>query len=453
MEDRSFMMKNEKISKLLFKMSMPAIVGFIVMSLYNMVDTIYIGRGVGKIGIAALTVTYPIQIITLAFAQMIGLGGSSFVSRALGENNKEKANLYFNNSIVLGLIIMVIYVALGFSFLDPLLKLFGAKSDTLPYAKEYMEIIFCGVIFNAFAMIFNNFIRAEGHAKSAMKIMLVGTIVNIFLDPILIFNQFSIGKYIIHGFGLGIKGAALATIISQISTLICAVYMILSKKSVLKIKVESMKLKFSIVKDIITIGMASFSRQIANTILGGVLNNILVTYGTVYLAIVGIIQKVNMLLFMPLFGISSGAQPIIGFNYGSKDYDRIKKTIRISVIWMTTLLVIGVLIILAKPELLVRIFTKDLEVIEKGKNIIKIMSICIPVIAIQIISAAFYQSVGKAKQALFLALIRQVILFIPMIIILSNFFGIMGVWISYPISDVLSTLISYCILKRDLNKM
>ncbi|MCG2820289.1 MAG: MATE family efflux transporter, partial [Candidatus Atribacteria bacterium] len=315
----------------------------------------------------------------------------------------------------------------------------------LPYAKDYITIILWGSIFFSFAMSSNNLIRAEGNAKVAMVTMLIGAILNMILDPIFIFI-----------FKLGIKGAALATIISQFISFLYILTYLYSGKSSLKIKLHHLKPKIHIIIEILTVGSADFFRQVTGSVVAIVVNNSLRIFGgDMALIIAGILHRVIMFVFMPLFGVIQGMQPIVGFNYGAKKLDRVKEAIKLSLITTTVIATFGWLIAELFPFAIINIFTRDAEVIEKGSTIIRIVLSMIPVIGIQIVGAALFQSLGKAVPSLILSLLRQVLLFIPLVIILPRVFGLglLGIWIAYPAADILSVILTALFLRSELKKM
>jgi len=435
----------EKINKLLVNLSLPATIGMMVNALYNLVDTIFVGRGVGAIAIGGLTIAFPIQMVIMAFAQMIGIGAASAISRSLGAKDIEKADYIAGNSFLCVIVLSSTIAAIGLIFTEPMLRLFGSTETILPYAKDYITIILWGSIFFSFAMSSNNLIRAEGNAKVAMTTMLIGAILNMILDPIFIFIL-----------KLGIKGAALATIISQFISFLYILKYLYSGKSSLKIKLHHLKPRMHIITEIFTVGFASFARMITGSIVAIIVNNSLRVFGgDIALIIVGILHRVTMFLFMPLFGVVQGMQPIVGFNYGAKKLDRVKEAIKLSLLTTTVIATFGWLIAELFPFAIIGVFTRDAEVIGKGSTIIRIVLSVIPVIGIQIVGATLFQSLGKAVPSLILSLLRQVLLFIPLVIILPRVFGLglLGIWIAYPAADILSVILTTLFLRSELKKM
>lgn len=445
MKERSIRLGNEKISKLLFNLSLPATIGMIVNALYNVVDTIFIGRGVGSLAIGGLTIAFPIQMIIMAFAQMIGIGAASSISRSLGAGEVEKADHVAGNSFGAILILSSFIVAIGFAFTDPILKLFGASENILPYARDYISIIFYGSVFFSFTVSSNNLVRAEGNAKVSMFAMLIGTGLNIILDPIFIF-----------ALDMGIKGAAWATIISQFCSFLFITRYLYSDKSTIKVRLHHLKPDLAILKEIFTVGFASFSRQVAGSAVAIIVNNSLVFYGgDLAISIFGIINRVIMFLFMPLFGVVQGLQPIAGFNYGAKKYDRVREVVKLAVLVTTVFASTSVLIGQLFPVAIFSIFTTDADLIAGGAPALRLVILMVPVIGIQIVGAALFQSLGKALPSLILSLLRQVLLLIPLILILPRIggLGLTGIWISYPLADLFSTILTGMLVLHELKNM
>ena len=443
MNERNEMLGNEKISKVLTKLSLPATIGMIVNALYNVVDTIFIGRGVGPMAIGGLAIAFPIQMFVMAIAQMIGIGAASVISRSLGAGEIEKADHTAGNAYIAILGISIITVILGLTFIDPLLKLFGASETLLPYAKEYMQVIFIGSIFFMFAVASNNLIRAEGNAFIAMMSMIIGTGLNIILDPIFIF-----------WFNMGIRGAALATIISQFFSFVFVMIYIYSGKSQLKVKPHHLVPDKKLLKEIFTVGAPAFARQVGGSMLSIVLNNSLGFYGgDVAITIFGMINRLMMFIFMPLFGVVQGLQPIAGFNYGAGKFDRVREVIKISIRYTTVYTIVGWIIAQTFAPFFLGVFTSDASIVNTGTPILRVVFLAIPVISVQIISSSVFQAFGKAKPAMILSLLRQFILLIPMVLIFPRFFGIWGIWAAFPLSDFISTLISMGLLKSEMNEL
>jgi putative MATE family efflux protein len=430
--DRSKQMGEQSISKLLVRFSVPAIVGMMVNALYNVVDRIFIGRGVGALGIAGATVGFPIMLILMAFGMLVGLGGNALVSIRLGQKKKEEAELILGNSFVLLVLLALVLTAAGLFFLKPMLLLFGASEKILPYAQDYLRIILLGSIFQAIGFGMNNFIRGEGNPKIAMLTMLIGAVLNTILDPIFIFVL-----------GLGVKGAALATIISQAAAASWVLLYFLGGKSLLKIHLKNLRLNLQIVGKIISIGSAPFAMQLASSVMNAVLNRQLQTHGgDLAISTIGIIYSIFLMILMPIFGLNQGAQPIIGYNYGAQKYDRVKKTLQLAIAVATFWVIIGFVATQMFPHALVLLFNDNKELLSMGTGAMRIFLMMLPLIGFQVVSSSYFQAVGKPKPAMLLSLSRQVLFLIPLIIILPHFFGLKGIWYAGPTSDLLSSLLT-----------
>lgn len=436
------MLGTEPIGKLLFKYSVPAIIGMMVNALYNVVDRMFIGQipDVGPLAITGVGVTMPIMTIILAFAMLVGVGATTNISIKLGQGNKEDAQKLIGNGITLSIVISLIISVVGIVFGENILKLFGASEATLYYAESYIYIILAGTVFNVLAFTLNNTIRGDGNPKLAAIIMVVGCLTNIVLDAILIFV-----------FNLGIKGAAIATVTSQIVTAIWALMYYVKGKSNLKFKKESLKLDKSLVSAIFAIGSAPFAMQMATSLVQAISNNALKLYGgDLAIGAMATISSISMVFLMPIFGLNQGSQPIIGFNYGAKQYERSNKAFKISALASIVILTTGWLMVQTVPEVIVGMFNKDPKLMDISVNGVRIYLLMLPIIGISITGSNYIQSVGKAKVAMFLSLLRQVILLIPMIVMLPKFFGLNGVWVSQPVSDFLATAITAIVLVKEL---
>lgn len=432
----------EKIGSLLVKQAVPATIGILVMSLNMIVDTIFVGQWVGVLAIAAITVVLPIAFLISSIGMGIGIGGSSIISRALGAENSEKAFLTFGNQICLTLILAIIFVLLGNFFSVPILNLFGAKGDILPIASEYFAMVIFGVPFLAFAMMGNPVIRAEGKPKFAMYAMIIPAILNIVLD--IVFIKF---------FDWGMTGAGLATSISFASIGLYILYFFLSNKSELKIIPKNFALDGKIVREIVELGGVSVVRQGAISVLMIVLNYSLFTYGgEISISIFGIINRVMMFSLSPVMGVSQGFLPVAGFNIGAKKNDRVKETIKKSIYFGSILGTIIFLAIILFKEQVIQIFTNDITLLQETPNAMLIVFIATPIITMQLIGSAYFQAAGKAMPALFLTLLKQGIFLIPLAYILPKYYGVAGVWWSFPIADILSTLVTISVLKREVDK-
>lgn len=443
MEDRQEQLRSEKIGTLLLKFSIPAIVGMLVNALYNIVDRIFIGQGVNALAITGIGLVFPIMTVMMAFGMLIGIGSTALISIRLGEKRQDEAEHILGNAFTLLVIVSLAITVLGLIFIDPLLVIFGASPDTIGYAKDYIVIILYGTIFNALGFGLNNIIRAEGNPKAAMLTMLLGAIINTILDPIFIFV-----------FNMGVKGAAYATIIGQLANTIYVLSYFNSKKSILKIHRKHMKLSKEIVIGIFAIGMSPFAMQMAASVVQLLSNNALKTHGgDLAIGAMSIISSAVMIFFMPIFGINQGAQPIIGYNYGAKQYDRVKHTLKLAVGAATVISLVGFITVQVFPQGIIRIFNNDPELIRIGSSGIRVYLAMMPIIGFQIVSANYFQAIGKAKISMFLSLLRQVTLLIPLLLILPPIFGLTGVWLSAPTADFISSIITGIYVWRDMRKL
>ncbi len=414
-------------------------------ALYNLVDTIFVGRGVGSLAIGALAIAFPLQILIVAIAQTIGIGAGSAVSRSLGAGKVDRAKCVVGNSFFCIIALSLTVSAIGLIFIEQILIFFGATQTILPYARDYVVVILWGLTFFSFAISSNNLIRAEGNARVAMVSMLIGAILNIILDPIYIFV-----------FKLGIQGAALATITAQFCSFLYILHYIYGKETTLTIKLHHLKPNLSIIKEIIIVGLPSFARLSAGSISTLLVNQSLRFYGgDLAIIIIGVIIKITRFLFMPMFGVVQGMQPIAGYNYGARQYSRVFEVLNLTIKVLLILSSFLCLIMILWPAQVIAIFTNDLEVIQTGIPVMRIILFSIPVLSIQITGASLFQALGKPMPAIVFSLLRRVLLFIPLIIILPRLsqLGLLGIWISYPIADIFSAIITWFFLRSEIRKI
>ena len=397
-----------------------------VNALYNIVDSIFVGQGVGDLGLAGVTICFPIVTIFIAFIMLVGMGATALISIRLGEKKNEEAEIIVINALILFVVIGVLLTVLGLIFLEDILIMFGATPTVLPHSMSYMRIILIGSIFLAIGTGMNNFIRAEGNPKTAMLTMFIGAITNIILDYIFIFI-----------FHWGIEGAAIATVLSYMVTSIWVLHYFFSGKSILKIRGKSISLERTIVTQIIHLGFPTFVIQVTGSIQQLILNRSLARYGgDLALAAIGIIMSITTFLVMPAMGIGQGAQPILGFNKGAKEYKRVKDTLGLSILAATFIISIGFVVSKIWPAQLISLFNTNPDLIKLGEHGMNIFFKVIPLVGVQMLGASYFQAVGKANQATILGLSRQVIIFIPLLLILPHYWGLEGVWWSAPLSDL-----------------
>ena len=429
----------QDIKKLLFKQAVPASIGILFMSVNILIDTIFVGQWIGSLAIAAVTVVLPITFLISSLGMAIGVGGGSVLSRALGSGDKEKALITFGNQIMMTTLLASVFVILGLLFSDEMLILFGAKGAIMQPAKEFFLPIIISVPFLALCMMGNNVIRAEGKPKFAMAAMIIPAFFNIGLDIVFI-------KYL----NLGMVGAAMATAISYFTCFLFVLWFFVFK-SELKLKLKHFKFQFPIVKEISELSFVTFSRQGVVAILSIILNHTLYTYGGEHsVAIYGIISRMLMFALFPILGITQGFLPIAGYNYGAENYERVKETVALSIKYAAILATLIFIVILIFATPIAAIFTTDPLIIEQTPQALRWVFAASPIIAIQLIGAAYFQAAGKAKKALLLTLSKQGFFLIPLVLILPNFLGIFGVWIAFPIADVLSTILTGYFLKKEM---
>ncbi len=442
----------EPIGRLLIKQAVPASIGILVMSLNVLVDSIFVGNWIGSIAIAAINVVLPVSFFIAALGMAIGIGGSSIISRALGSGDKEKALKTFGNQITLTLLVTISMVILGLYFIDTLIPAFGGKGSIFEPAKIYYTIVLYGVPFLALCMMGNTVIRAEGKPKFAMVAMIIPSIGNLLMDYIFIYI-----------FDWGMHGAAWATTVGYLLCFSYILYFFLSKNSELKINPSHFLLKNSILKEIGSLGFVTLARQAVTSIIYLLLNNILFGLGgEALVAVYAIIGRMLMFALFPVFGVTQGFLPIAGFNYGAAKYARVKESIYTAIKYaalVATLVFIGLMIF---PEFFTDLFLsnrtdlpeEELQtnafVMEHAPIAIRLVFAATPIIALQLIGAAYFQAVGKVIPALLLTLTRQGFFFIPLILVLPNFWGELGVWLSFPIADMLSTIVTGFYLRKEI---
>lgn len=439
----------EPIGKLIMKFAIPSVIALLVNSLYNIVDQIFIGWGVGYLGNGATNVVFPITIIALALSMMIGNGGAAYLSLKLGEGQIESAKQGVGNAIVLSVIVSVILTAVFITFIDPILTLFGATEILRSYALDYGYIIGLGLPFMMISASINSMIRADGSPKYAMFSMVIGAIINIVLDAILIF-----------GFQMGVQGAALATVIGQIASFAISI-IYLPKFKTIKLSKSDLCPGLKISLDITTFGLSSFITQFAITIVMALTNNLLATYGaaSIYgaeipLTATGIVMKVNQIMISILLGIATGAQPIIGFNYGAQNYDRVKKALEISLIASEVVSVVAFLIFQFAPMSVVSLFGSEEGLYnEFAVMAFRIFLLLCPLTGFQTITAVYLQAVGKPIKSAILSLARQIIFFIPAALILPAYMGVIGVLWTGPVADGLAFILSLILIIYERNHL
>ncbi|MBN1326385.1 MAG: MATE family efflux transporter [Candidatus Cloacimonetes bacterium] len=441
--EKKHILADDNVNKLLLKLSVPAMTGMITMALYNVVDTIFVGRGIGFLAIAGLSIVFPIQIVVMAVGQLVGIGAGSCISRYLGAQQREKARTVLGNAYLMTISASLLITLTGLILAEPLLKLFGATEQILPYARDYYKIIIFATILFTTAMASNNILRSEGRARAAMLTMIIGAVLNILLDPLFIFV-----------FHLGVKGAALATVLSQFIAVLYVIFIMRWGKGSIKIGISHFKPDFRVIGEITAIGMSSFLRNIAGSMIFILINNSLSMYGgDMAIAAYGIIQRMLRFLFMPIFGIAQGMQPIVGYNFGADLPDKIRRVIRTALISATAMATFGFIIIQLFAPLIIAVFTEDSRLIGISSRAVRSMILVIPLIGFQIVGTTIFQAMGKALPSLLLSMSREILFLIPAVIVLPRHLGLSGVWISFPIADIFSFLLTLILYLRLLNSL
>lgn len=443
--EKEHKLADTNISRLLLKLALPATVGMLVTALYNIVDTIFIGQWVGSDGIAGLSIVFPIQLIVMGFGLMIGMGGASIISRALGAKDYDKANLTFGNQILSVLIFSSLIMLPGLIFPKEILTLFGAKDEFLSHSLDYYRIIVYGAPLFMFAMMSNNVLRAEGHAKVAMSNMLISAGLNIVFDPVFI-----------YWFDMGVQGAALATVLAQGIVVFYLIFHFTKGHSSFRIRLKYLKLKLKILKETYAIGMAAFGRQVAGSLTVVIINKTLGNFdlGVIYIAVYGIINRLFSLFFMPIFGIGQGLQPVLGYNYGARRLDLAKKAIRLAFTWAISISTLAFIIIQIFPEHLMSPFVNKThynssQVLEVGTFAMRRMTLLFPLIGFQVIGSTIFQALGRAGEALILSLSRQILFFIPIFYPMAHYFEFTGVLYTFPIADALAFVVTFIVVLRE----
>lgn len=436
-------LNDSNIKRLLIKLSIPAMIGVFVNNFYNIMDTIFVGKGVGADAIGALTIAFPMQILMTAFIMMVATGGMSVLSRSLGEQNKEKASKCFGNSIFLAIIISTVIMVVGLIFLEPILYLLGGRGDILILSIDYVRIILFGTMFMSLAYVFSELLRAEGKAKESMGVMLVGAFSNIILDYIFVI--------VIAG---GVKGAALATVLANVISFSYGLFYLVKGDSVLKIEIRYFILETKLVKEILSVGVSSLISQGAGSISLAIANATIVNVGgDILINSIGLFNRIHSIIFMPIFGVIQGMQPILGYNYGAKRIKKVIETANITLKYVFMIALINTIIVLIFTRPLVSLFIDDIELINYCVPYIRLSILFACVGAWQSTGGSVFRAVGMAKKAFFFSLLRQIIIFVPSMIIFSYLIGPLGCWLSYGFSDLLSGIISLKYIKNFLKKL
>ncbi len=428
----------EKISKLLKEYALPAIIAMTAASLYNITDSIFIGHGVGALAISGLAITFPLMNLAAAFGSLVGVGGATLISIRLGQKDYRNANNTLGNVLILNIIIGALFSIPTLIFLNPILYFFGASEVTLPYARDFMIIILLGNVFTHMYLGMNALLRSAGQPKKAMLATITTVVINIVLNAFFIF-----------GLGWGIKGSATATIISQVILLTWQLKFFSNKSFFIHFQKYAFKLKKSIVKDTLSIGSASFFMNAAACLIVIIFNQGLLKYGgDLAVGAYGIVNRIAFLFVMIVVGLNQGMQPIAGYNFGAKNYQRVTTVLKQTIFLATIVMTFGFLFVEIFPKAVVSVFTTDTELTNLAVNGLRIVFLMFPVVGGQMVISTFFQSIGMAGKAIFMSLSRQLLFLLPCLFILPRFFGLNGIWYSMPISDCIAAFVAFILLIR-----
>lgn len=430
------------VGRLLVEYALPAIIAMTASSLYNMVDSIFIGQGVGALAISGLAVTFPFMNLSAAFGAAVGVGASSYISVKLGQKDYAKALRVFGNTVTLNVIIGILFSTISLLFLDPILYFFGASDQTISYAREYMIIILLGNVITHLYFGMNAVLRSASKPRAAMFIIIFTVVLNTLLDPLFIYT-----------FDLGIAGAAYATILAQLLAFLWQLKLFSDKREILHLQRGIYKPSLRIIRNILAIGMSPFFMNACACIIVIFINRNLLTYGgDLAVGAYGIANRVAFIFVMVTMGVNQGMQPIAGYNYGAQKFDRLLRVLKLAMISATCVTTSGFLVAEFCPRLCVSLFTDDAQLTSLSINGLRILMAAMPIVGYQMVITNFFQSIGMAKISIFLSLSRQLLLLLPLLILLPPYFGIDGVWMSMPVSDTLSALLAFVVMSRYMKK-
>ena len=433
----------ERIRKLLVQYAVPAIIAMTASSLYNMVDSIFIGHGVGPLAISGLALTFPLMNLAAAFGSLVGVGAATLISMRLGQRDYETAQRVLGNVLVLNLIIGISFGLAALLFLDPILYFFGASEATIGYAREYMTVILLGNVVTHMYLGLNSVLRASGHPRKSMYATINTVVINTILDPLFIF-----------GFGWGIRGAAIATVLAQVISLVWQLRILSNKQELLHFRRGIYRLRKKIVRDMLAIGMSPFLMNLAACFIVILINKGLKEYGgDLMIGAYGIVNRLAFFFVMIVLGVNQGMQPIAGYNFGAKQYDRVMRVLKLTMIGATCVTTAGFLLGEFMPRLAVGMFTSDEELIRLAVEGMRIVFFCFPIIGFQMVITNFFQCIGKVKISIFLSLSRQLLILLPLLAFLPMIWDIDGVWYSMPISDFSAAVIAAIVMSWYMNKL
>ena len=430
----------ENVGKLLIQYAIPAIIAMTASSIYNITDSIFIGHGVGPLALSGLAITFPLMNLGAAFGSLVGVGASTLLSVRLGQKDYETANQILGNVFVLNLIIGLLFSIVILVFLTPILYFFGASKESLPYAHDFMVIILCGNVITHMYLGLNAMLRSAGSPRKAMMATIYTVLINMVLNPMFIF-----------GFGWGIRGSALATVIAQMVVLIWQINIFSDKNYFIHLKRGIYRLQRKIVTETLSIGLAPFLMNVASCVIVILINQNLIRYGgDLAVGAYGIVNRVAFLFIMIVMGLNQGMQPIAGYNYGALHIHRVKEVLKKTIFWASIIMVTGFIVVELFPRSVASIFTTDHQLIDIASTGLRIVFILYPIVGFQMVISTFFQSIGMVKKAIFLSLTRQVLFLIPCLLILPRFYGVNGVWISLPLADAISCILSMILLISQL---
>ena len=437
------MMETENISSLLWKFSAPAVTGMIVGAMYNVVDSVFVGRGVGEIALTAVTLAFPIMTLLMAVGMLVGLGAAAVVSISLGQKNLMQAELTLGNALTMMLVFVLSTTGVILWKLDWLLVVcLGATSEVLPYAHDFLAVILLGSIGLHVGFGLNNVIRAQGDPKTALMTQIISAVINAALNYLFVFCL-----------GWGIQGSAWATVVAQAVAAYLVLAHFIKGKGLLKLRLANLTPQLHIVKEIFKIGVAPFLMQVGVSLVMVVLNLRIIAFGGMTaVAAFGIINRILMMVLMPVAGISQGAQPLLGYNYGARSFDRVLETLNKALLWSTIICVIGFVGVEFFAATIVRLFNDEPALIEVGTYGLRIFLAALPIIGFQIIGANYFQAIGKAYYSIGFNVLRQLLVLIPMVFLLSHYWGLAGVWVAGPVSDLASAAATGVCLWSDIRK-
>ena len=432
----------ENIRKLLLQYAIPSVIAMTAASLYNIIDSIFIGQGVGALAISGLAITFPLMNLAAAFGSLVGVGASALISLRLGQKDYGSANVILGNVLVLNLILGLLYTVVVLAFLDPILKFFGASNDTLPYAHDFMMIITLGNVVTHIYFGLNALMRASGNPVRSMYATIFSVIINLILAPVFIFV-----------FHWGIKGAALATVIAQTSMMLWQLLYFTDTKRPIHFRRENFRLKLKIVRDSMSIGMAPFLMNMTSSAIVIIINQSLIRHGgDMAVGAYGIINRIAAMFVMVVFGLNQGMQPIAGYNFGARQYDRVTSVLKLTVFLASGVMTLGFLVCELFPHSVVSVFTSDKELIDIAAPGLRTVMLVFPIVGFQMVASTFFQSIGMAGKAIFMSLTRQVLFLLPGLLIFPMLLGVKGVWISMPAADTLASLVAVYMLTVQYRK-